>query len=39
MAVIGAGNLYVGGNFLQVSDTPGANYRSQPGLAVYPAIS
>jgi hypothetical protein len=39
VAYIGAGNLYVGGNFLRVSDTPGSNYRSQPGLAVYPAVS
>src|SRR5581483_8168869 len=39
VAVIGARNLYVGGNFLKVSDTPGANYRAQPGLAIYPAIS
>ena len=29
--------LYVGGNFRKVSDTPGANYRAQPGLAIYPA--
>ncbi|MDQ1569192.1 MAG: hypothetical protein QOF96_4072 [Actinomycetota bacterium] len=31
--------LYVGGNFRKVSDTPGANYRAQPGLAIYPAAS
>ena len=30
-------HLYVGGNFREVSDTPGANYRGQPGLAIYPA--
>jgi hypothetical protein len=38
VAYIGARNLYVGGNFIRVSDTPGANYRPQPGLAVYPAV-
>jgi hypothetical protein len=31
--------LYVGGNFRKVSDTAGANYRAQPGLAIYPAAS
>jgi hypothetical protein len=31
--------LYVGGNFRKVSDSPGANYRAQPGLAIYPAAS
>jgi hypothetical protein len=36
-ALIGAHHLYVGGNFTKVSDTPQANYRFQPGLAVYPA--
>jgi hypothetical protein len=35
---VGAHHLYVGGNFTKVSDTPQANYRPQPGLAVYPAI-
>ena len=38
VAFIGAHQMYVGGNFTQVSDTPGANYRSQLGLAIYPAI-
>src|SRR5207244_3473497 len=37
VATIVAHSLYVGGNFSRVSDTPGANYRPQPGLAVYPA--
>ena len=36
-AVIGAHNLYEGGNFTQVSDTPGAHYRPQLGFAQYPA--
>ena len=36
--LIGAHCLYVGGNFQEVSDTPGANFRSQPGFAEYPAI-
>jgi hypothetical protein len=35
--LIGAQRLYVGGNFQEVSDTPGANFRSQPGFAEYPA--
>jgi hypothetical protein len=38
VAVIGAGHLYVGGNFIKVSDTPGGTFRPQPGLAVYNAI-
>ncbi len=38
-AFAGARFLYVGGNFREVSDTPGANYRNQPGLAIYPAAS
>ncbi|MGH9022948.1 MAG: WD40 repeat domain-containing protein [Acidimicrobiia bacterium] len=38
VAYIGAHHMYVGGNFAKVSDTPQANYRSQLGLAVYPAI-
>jgi hypothetical protein len=33
----GVHHLYVGGNFAEVSDTPQANYRNQPGLAIYPA--
>jgi len=32
-------NRYVGGNFLRVSAMPGGPYRSQPGLAAYPAVS
>jgi hypothetical protein len=36
-AALGAHHLYVGGDFNRVSDTPGANYRSQPGFAMYPA--
>jgi hypothetical protein len=39
VAYAGVHYLYVGGNFREVSDTPGANYRSQPGLAIYPATS
>ena len=39
MELIGAHCLYVGGNFRKVSDTPGASYRAQPGLAIYPAAS
>ena len=39
VAYAGVHYLYVGGNFEDVSDTPGANYRSQPGLAIYPAVS
>jgi hypothetical protein len=38
-AYAGVRYLYVGGNFRKVSDTPGANYRAQPGLAIYPAAS
>jgi hypothetical protein len=37
VAIIGAHNLWVGGNFARVKDNPGAPYRSQPGLARYPA--
>ena len=37
VAYAGATHLYVGGNFRKVSDTPQANYRDQPGLAIYPA--
>ena len=37
VAYAGAAHLYVGGNFRKVSDTPQANYRNQPGLAIYPA--
>jgi hypothetical protein len=37
VAYAGASHLYVGGNFRKVSDTPQANYRDQPGLAIYPA--
>ncbi|HVW35442.1 MAG TPA: hypothetical protein VHL53_23120, partial [Acidimicrobiia bacterium] len=36
-AFAGQKYLYVGGNFRKVSDTPQANYRPQPGLAIYPA--
>ena len=39
VALAGVRYLYVGGNFRKVSDTPGANYRAQPGLAIYPAAS
>jgi hypothetical protein len=39
VAYAGVHYLYVGGNFREVSDTPGANYRAQPGLAIYPATS
>jgi hypothetical protein len=39
VAYAGARYLYVGGNFRKVSDTPGANYRGQPGLAIYPAAT
>jgi hypothetical protein len=39
VAYAGVRYLYVGGNFREVSDTPQANYRNQPGLAVYPAAS
>jgi len=37
VAYAGVRYLYVGGNFRKVSDTPQANYRDQPGLAIYPA--
>jgi len=37
-ALIGAHYLYIAGNFQLVSDTPGANFRSQPGFAEFPAI-
>ncbi|HKN90786.1 MAG TPA: hypothetical protein VJ622_10930, partial [Acidimicrobiia bacterium] len=37
-ALIGAHYLYIGGNFQLVSDTPGANFRRQPGFAEFPAI-
>jgi hypothetical protein len=36
---IGAGHLYVGGNFTKVGDTPGGALRRQPGLAIYNPIS
>ena len=39
VAYAGIRHLYVGGNFEKVSDTPQANYRHQPGLAIYPAAS
>ncbi len=39
VAYAGVRYLYVGGNFRKVSDTPQANYRAQPGLAIYPAAS
>jgi hypothetical protein len=39
VAYAGLRHLYVGGNFREVSDTPQANYRNQPGLAIYPASS
>jgi hypothetical protein len=39
VAVVGASHLYVGGDFTKVASAPGASYRSQPGLAVYDAIS
>jgi len=39
VAYAGVHYLYVGGNFREVSDTPQANYRAQPGLAIYPATS
>ena len=38
--IIGAHNMYVGGNFSKVSSTPAATggfQVSQPGLAIYPA--
>ena len=37
-ALIGAHDLYIAGNFQLVSDTPGANFRRQPGFAEFPAI-
>jgi hypothetical protein len=37
-ALIGAHYLYIAGNFQQTSDTPGANFRRQPGFAQFPAI-
>jgi hypothetical protein len=37
-ALIGAHNLYIAGNFQLTSDTPGANFRRQPGFAQFPAI-
>jgi hypothetical protein len=37
-ALIGAHYLYIAGNFQLVSDTPGANFRRQPGFAEFPAI-
>jgi hypothetical protein len=39
VAFAGVHYLYVGGNFREVSDTPQANYRNQPGLAIYPGAS
>jgi len=37
-ALIGAHYLYIAGNFQLTSDTPGANFRRQPGFAEFPAI-
>jgi hypothetical protein len=37
VAVVGAHNLYVGGNFLQVRDSPTGKHQPQPGFAMYPA--
>ena len=38
VAYVGTSHLYVGGNFTKVSDTPGAHFRAQPGIAIYNAI-
>ena len=34
----GSQNLFVGGNFNRVADSPAGAYRAQPGLAIYPTV-